>query len=203
MRSIGGWVLRYRGGLAVALLLAAVLCGGLYRIADGAERHSYNKGAVPPDTVRLTSGHRYEISVPGGRKALQKRGILTTSAQCSATPQGGAEIPLTVTVLSQDVRPTNALGSFVSPISGRVHVSCSSWGAVFVDDSDDSSWDFAGLWLVLAAVFLTGGVALGLSALYARTEGRPAREDDEIERRLRVGGADYEVGRGDAGDVLR
>lgn len=198
MRAFGGWVLRYRGGLAVGLLLAAVLCGGLYRVADGAEKHSYNAGAVPPETVRLTAGHRYEISAPDGRKALQKRGIVTTVAQCSVTPDGGGEVPLTVTVLSNDVRPTNALANFVSPISGRVHLDCGPWGAVFVDDSDDSAWDVAGLWLVLAAIFLTSGVALGLSALYART----ARDDDEIERRLRVGGAHLEVGPDDGDDVL-
>lgn len=199
MRAFGGWVIRHRGVLAVALLLGAVLFGGLFRVADGAERHSYNSGATPPDTVGLTAGHKYEVSVPGGRKALQKRGIVTTSGQCSVTQDGGVEVPLTITVLSPDVRPTNALGNFVAPINGSVHVDCGSWGAVFVDDSDDSSWDFAGLWLVLAAFFLTGGVALGLSALYART----ARDDEEIERRLRVGGAHHEVGPDDAGDVVR
>jgi hypothetical protein len=198
VRSFGDWVLRRRGILAVVVLLAGALCGGLYRVSDGAEKHSYNAGAVPPETVRLTVGHRYEISVPGGRKALQKRGIVTTSAQCSVTPDGGVEVPLAVTVLSNDVRPTNALANFVSPISGRVHLDCGSWGAVFVDDSDDSGWDYAGLWLVLAAIFLTAGVALGLSALYTRT----ARQDEEIERRLRVG-AHHEVGPGDADDVLR
>ena len=198
MRSFGGWVMRRRAVLAVVLLFAAVLCGGLYRVADGVERHSYNKGATPPDTVRLTAGHRYEISVSGGRKALQKRGVDTATAQCSATPSDAAEVPLTVTVLSNDVRPTNALGNFLSPISGRVHLDCGQWGAVFVDDADDSNWDFAGLWLVFTAIFLTSGVALGLSALYARTTGR----DEEIERRLRVGGAHYEVGPGDADDLL-
>ena len=44
--------------------------GDEFRVADGAERHSYNSGATPPDTVRLTAGHKYEVSVPGGRKAL-------------------------------------------------------------------------------------------------------------------------------------
>ncbi|HEY3632971.1 MAG TPA: hypothetical protein VGL21_18860 [Jatrophihabitantaceae bacterium] len=198
MRAFGAWVIRHRGVLAVALLLGAVLFGGLFRVADGAERHSYNSGATPPDTVRLTAGHKYEVSVPGGRKALQKRGVETTSGQCSVTQDGGVAVPLAITVLSPDVRPTNALGNFVAPIGGRVHIDCGSWGAVFVDDSDDSSWDFAGLWLVLAAIFLTGGVALGLSALYART----ACDDDEVERRLRVGGH-YEVGPDNAGDVLR
>jgi hypothetical protein len=203
VRSFGGWVMRRRAALAVALLLAAVLCGALWRVSDGAEHHSYNSGATPPDTVRLSAGHRYEISVPGGRKALQKRGVITTSAQCSVSQNNGLDVALTVTVLSPDVRPTNALGSFIAPVSGRVHVDCGSWGAVFVDDSDDSSWDFAGLWLVLTAIFLTAGVALGLSALYARSEGRAARENDEVERRIGVGGAHHEVGPGDAGDVLR
>ena len=198
-KSLGAFILRYRGVIAVALLLAAALCGGLYRIADGSEKHSYNSGAQPPATVQLTTGHTYEISVPGGHKALQKRGISTAAALCSLSRDGASPMTLTVTPLSADVRPTNAVATFVSPLSGRVHLDCGSWGAVYIDDSDDSAWDFSGLFLVLAALFLTAGVALGLSALYART----ARDDHEIERGVGVGGGRHEVGGGDADDLLR
>src|SRR3989442_4902851 len=93
VRAFGRWVVRHRGVLAVALLLGAVLFAGLSRVADGAERHSYNRGATPPDSVRLTAGHKYEVSVPGGRKALARRGIVTTSAQCSIVQDGGAGVP--------------------------------------------------------------------------------------------------------------
>jgi hypothetical protein len=200
VRSLGAFVMRRRGVLAVVLLLAAVLFGGLYRVADGMERHSYNAGAVPPQTVKLTSGHRYEISVPGGRKALANRGISATAADCSLSQAGGVSTPLTVTVISTDVRPTNALATFVSPVSGQVHLDCGPWGAVYVDDADDSGWDFAGLFLVLTAICLTGGLALGLSALYAA---RSARDDDEIQRRVGAFGADHEVGPRNADDVPR
>ena len=200
MRSLGAFVMRRRGVLAVVLLLAAVLFGGLYRVADGMEKHSYNAGAVPPQTVELTSGRQYEISVPGGRKALAKRGISASAADCSLTQDGGASVPLTVTPISADVRPTNALATFVSPVSGRVHLDCGPWGAVYVDDADDSGWDFAGLFLVLTAICLTCGLALGLSALYAA---RAPRDDHEVERRVGVLGADHEVGAGDADDLPR
>jgi hypothetical protein len=200
VRSLGAFVMRRRGVLAVVLLLAAVLFGGLYRVADGAEKHSYNAGAVPPQTVKLTSGHQYEISVPGGRNALAKRGISAKAAECSLSPDGGSSTPLTVSPISDDVRPTNALATFVSPVSGRVHLDCGQWGAVYVDDADDSGWDFAGLFLVLTAICLTCGLALGLSALYAA---RTARDDQEIQRRVSVFGADHEVGTGDPGDVPR
>jgi len=199
VRRFGDLVMRRRGPIAVVLLLAGVLFGGLYRVADGVEKHSYNAGAVPPQTVQLTKGRQYEISVPGGRDALAKRGISATVAQCSITPSSGGPVQLTVTVIPQDVRPTNALATFTSPLTGQAHLDCGTWGAVYVDDSDDSSWDFAGLFLVLTAVFLTLGVALGLSALYARS----ARDDEEIERRIGFLGSDHEVGPGDSDDVLR
>src|SRR5262245_24410616 len=135
--------MRLRGPIAVVLLLAGVLFGGLYRVADGVEKHSYNAGAVPPQTVQLTKGNQYQISVPGGRDALAKRGISATAVQCSITPSSGGPVQLTVTPISQDVRPTNALATFTSPLTGRAHLDCGAWGAVYVDDSDDSSWDFA------------------------------------------------------------
>ncbi len=198
MRSFGTIALRHQGVVAVALLLAGVLFGGLYRVADGLEKHSYNTGAVPPQTVRLTSGHRYQISVPGGRKALEKRGVSAATAQCSLSQDGGASTTLTVTTISADVRPTNALASFVSPVSGQVHLDCGPWGAVYVDDADDSGWDFAGLFLLLTAICLTAGVAFGLSALYAGM----SRDGDEVQRRVGIRGAHHEIGTGDADDVL-
>lgn len=192
------FVMRHRGLLAVVLLLAAVLLAGLYRVSDGLEKHSYNTGATPPQTVHVTSGHRYQISRPGGRRALQQHGISPTQAQCSLIPESGGPVALTVTVISTDVRPTNALATFVSPVTGNVRIDCGSWGAVYVDDSDNSGFDYAGLFLVLTAVCLTLGVALGLSALYARS----SRDDDDIERRLGITGVHHEAGPDDADDVL-
>lgn len=190
---MGSFVMRYRGVIAVVLLLAAVLLGGLYRVADGLEKHSYNAGAVPPDRVTLTQGRTYQISVPGGRKALAKRGITTHAAQCSATLPSGDSQNLSVTPLSDDVRPTNTIATFVAPLSGSVHIDCGPWGAVYVDDADNAGWDYAGLFLLLTAICLTLAVALGLSALYAR-------HGDQVQRRLSVGAGDHEVGHGDGGD---
>jgi hypothetical protein len=165
---VGSFVMRFRGVIAVVLLVAAVLFGGLYRVADGLEKHSYNSGAVPPDTVKLTEGRTYQISVPGGRKALAERGISASVGQCSVTQPSGVTKNLSVTPLSDDVRPTNAIATFVAPFSGPVHLDCGQWGAVYVDDADNSQWDYAGLFLLLTAICLTLAVAFGLSALYAR-----------------------------------
>lgn len=187
--------MRFRGVIAVVLLLAAVLFGGLYRVADSLEKHSYNSGAVPPDTVTLTQGHTYQISVPGGRKALAKRGISTSTALCSLSLPSGVTQTLNVSPLSNDVRPTNTIATFVAPLSGSVHIDCGPWGAVYVDDADNSGWDYAGLFLLLTAICLTLAVALGLSALYARHDGK-------VEGGVRVGAADHEIGRGDREDTL-
>lgn len=192
---MGSFVMRFRGVIAVVLLLAAVLFGGLYRVADGLEKHSYNSGAVPPDTVQLTQGRTYQISVPGGRKALAERGISTSVAQCSVTQASGVSQDLSVTLLSNDVRPTNAIATFVAPVSGSVHLDCGQWGAVYVDDADNAGWDYAGLFLLLTAICLTLAVALGLSALYAR-------HSDQVKGGVRVATGDNEVGRADGGDSV-
>ena len=184
---MGSFVMRFRGVIAVVLLFAAALFGGLYRVADGLEKHSYNAGAVPPDTVTLTQGRTYQISVPGGRKALASRGISTGVGQCSVTQASGASQHLQVTVLSNDLRPTNTIATFVSPLSGSVHLDCGPWGAVYVDDADNRGWDYAGLFLLLTAICLTLAVALGLSALYARHSDRDLRSAG-------IGAGDHEAG---------
>lgn len=192
---MGSFVMRFRGVIAVVLLLVAVLFGGLYRVADGLEKHSYNSGAVPPDKVQLTQGRTYQISVPGGRKALAERGISTSVAQCSVTQPSGVSQHLSVTLLSNDVRPTNAIATFVAPVSGSVHLDCGEWGAVYVDDADNAGWDYAGLFLLLSAICLTLAVALGLSALYAR-------HGDQVKDGVGVATGDQEVRRGDGGDSV-
>ena len=128
MHRAGRPIMRHRGVVAAMLLGATVLLAGLYRVADGSEHHSYNAGAVPPMTVKLTNGHTYEISVPGGRDALKKRGISTQVAQCSWTQDSSGKRVLKVTPLSQDVRATHAIATFTSPVSGEVHVDCAGMG---------------------------------------------------------------------------
>jgi len=186
------------------LVIATMFFAGLYRVADGAEKHSYNSGAVPPSTVELTQGHSYEISVRGGRKALQQRGITTTAAECTWSEGNTRDQVLTVSVLSADVRPTHALATFEAPVGGRVHIECAGWNPVFVDDADNSGWDYAGLFLVLTAVCLTLAVAAGLSGLYtASLLGDSSRDDDEIEAGLEAVAGKGEVGGADSGDVAR
>jgi hypothetical protein len=201
---IGGLVMRHRGVLAAILIAATVLLAGLYRVADGTERHSYNAGAIPPSTFELTSGHRYEISVPGGRDALHKRGVSESAAQCSwSQGSGSAGQVLKVTVLSTDVRPTHAIATFTAPAGGRVHIDCAGWGAVYVDDADDSGWDYAGLFLLLTTICATLGLALGMSAMYARGSAqRASRYDDEIQAGIEPLSAHPEVGGTHGSDVL-
>jgi hypothetical protein len=200
----GGLIMRHRGVVAVMLIAAAVLLAGLYRVADGTEHHSYNSGAVPPMTVKLTNGQTYEISVPGGRDALKKRGVSTQVAQCSFTQGSSGQRVLKVTPVSADVRATHAIATFTSPVSGEVHVDCAGWGAVYVDDADDAEWDYAGLFLLLTTITLTLAVALGISAMYARgTSQRAARYDDEIEAGVEPVAVDPEVGGTDSGHIPR
>jgi hypothetical protein len=204
MHRAGGPMLRHRGIVATMLIGATVLLAGLYRVADGSEHHSYNAGAVPPMTVKLTNGHSYEISVPGGRDALKKRGISTQVAQCLWTQGSSGKRVLKVTPLSPDVRATHAIATFTSSVSAEVHIDCAGWGAVYVDDADDSEWDYAGLFLLLTTICLTAAVALGISALYARgTSLRAARYDDEIEAGVEPFAADPKVGGTDGGHVAR
>jgi hypothetical protein len=204
MHRAGGPITRHRGIVAAMLIGATVLLAGLYRVADGSEHHSYNAGAVPPMTVKLTNGQTYEISAPGGRDALKKRGISTQVAQCSWTQGSSGTRVLKVTPLSQDVRATHAIANFTSPVSGTVHIDCAGWGPVYVDDADDSGWDYAGLFLLLTTICLTAAVALGISALYARgTSLRAARYDDEIEAGVEPFAVDPEVGGADGGHLAR
>ena len=204
VRRLGVLISRHKSPIAVALVIATVLFAGLYRVANGVEKHSYNAGAVPPTTVDLTEGHTYEISLPGGRDALEKRGVSVTQAlaQCAWTQRSGSpsEQVLDVTVLSADVRPTHAIATFVAPVSGQVHIDCAGWGAVYVDDADNAGWDYAGLFLVLTTICLTLAVALGLSALYARSEAA-RRERDEIEAATESLAGHREVGGTDGGHV--
>ena len=204
VRRLSVLVSRHKSPIAVALIIATVLFAGLYRVANGVEKHSYNAGAVPPTTVVLTSGRTYEISLPGGRDALEKRGVSVTQAlaQCAWTQRSGSpsEQVLDVTVVSADVRPTHAIATFVAPVSGRVHIDCAGWGAVYVDNADNAGWDYAGLFLVLTTICLTLAVALGLSALYARSGGTP-RDRDEIEAGARPLTGHHEVGGTDGGYV--
>ncbi len=190
--------------LAVGLVLAA-----LYRIVGVSEQHAYAPGAQPANSVRITAGRTYQLSVPGGATALHKRGIGSGTLQCEWSSNGSASQVLAVTTESSD-KATNTVATFTGPFTGEIHVDCLGWGTMFVDDADDASFDLAGLFLLLSILALGVGAGLGLSALRgARTDadgelGRATREDEDIERLVHVvhlRSEDREVGGADSGDL--
>jgi hypothetical protein len=200
---------RSRGLSAVAatgFIIAALLFGALYRIVSGTEHHAFAPGAVAPGTVHLTQGKNYMLSVAGGVKDLQARGLDVATPQCEWSVGGGASQALTVTPAGASTKAVDVVATFDAPYTGDVHVDCLGWGPIFVDDADNSAPDAAGWLLLLATVSLTAGVGLGLAALRAagpRSERAPG-QDDEVERLVHVvrdRSADDEVLGGDGGNV--
>ena len=152
---------------AVVLLIAAVLCFGLSASFKATGRHAYNSGQ-PASTFALTAGNQYQLSVRGGRSALTARGLSADQPQCSWSLGNAVAQALTVSPLPADTRSVNVVATFVAPATGRLDIGCATWGAMFVDDSEDSAFDRAGLFLLLGIVTLTCGLALGLATLYRR-----------------------------------
>ncbi len=197
-----------RAGAAAVLLLAGLLCWGLFRVISGTEHHAYSAGAVPPVHIRVTATNQYTLSVPGGVAALKRRNVALKQAQCAWSTNGSALQALPVST-DPNTKATEVVGTFIAPITGDIHIECSGWGPVFVDDANNATGDPAGYFLVLAMITLTLGVGFGLSALRTSTAGRPsraAREYDEIEGAVHLGDVlreHGEVGGGDPGDVQR
>ncbi len=191
------------------LVLLGMVFAGMSRIAAGTERHSFSPSAVPPATVQVTSGHTYLVSVPGGVDALSKRGLNPSGLRCEWSAADSGPQPLDVSLYGPDSKATNAIGSFVAPVTGAIHINCVGWGTVFVDDAANASGDAAGLLLVLCIVAFTVGLALCLSAWRSYRLGQPddraraADEDEEIERLIDVVHArveNVEFGEPDRGD---
>lgn len=198
------------GAAGVVLLALGIVLAGLSRVAAGTEHHSFAPGAVPPSSAHVTSGHQYLLSVPGGVDALSARGTDPATLRCQWSAAGTAAKSLDIEPGGPDTKATNAIASFTAPVTGAVHVDCTGWGAVFVDDADNASGDLAGLFLVLCIVAFTLGSGLALSALrsyLARPEADsagPAGDDDEVERfvyLVHVRSEDDEVGGSDRGDI--
>lgn len=179
-----------RGALAAVALLVAVSCGSLAWIFAATESHAYAHGPAP-QTVHLTSGHQYLLSVPGGYRALVKRANVQ-APQCTYTLEsaagGATTLPLAVDPFGADTKATNAVGVFVAPTTGEARVECLGWGAVYVDDADDSGVDVSTLLVAVASVALLAAIGLGLSALRGLlAEARAsAREDEEVEHLVQV-----------------
>jgi hypothetical protein len=154
------------GILGGVLMAMAALFAACYRIADSLGSDSFNAGAQPPAAVRLTEGHVYQLSVPGGIGALVKARIDPNAPSCTWSSAGAASAGLAVQPLGADNKSIHAVGTFVAPATGRVHVDCGNWGEVFIDDADDAGTDLAGFFVLAATCALTIGGALVMWALW-------------------------------------
>jgi hypothetical protein len=178
--------------VAVVGLLVGFAALGVWRVASGSQDLPFDNGAAPPASVQVTKSVTYSLAVPGGAQAMLAHGVPGRSTagqqvlalQCtwsSAGANGTSGLALDVTAESTSTKAENTVGHFVAPVTGRIHVDCSGWGAMFVPDSDDRPYDWSGLALVVAVVALTVGAALGLSELrLAMLRGRERRADDEL-----------------------
>jgi hypothetical protein len=200
---------RSRAVSAIVLILVGLFAAGLYRLVSGTERHSWSPGAVVPSTVAVTMNETYELAVPGGVSAWQKHGLNPSAIGCQWSTAGSGQTTLVVTAYGANTKATNAIASFTSPVTGSIHIDCSGWGAVFVDDADGAPGDSAGWFLVLAAIALTVGAGLGLSAMRMAHGGRErdsagSSEDEQIQalvHSVRVRAGDDEVAGSDRGDI--
>lgn len=141
------------------------------QLASTGGPHSYDPSAVAPKTVTLTAGATYLLSTAQGPKAAPA----ATPLRCAYRTTSGLPVQdaLAVQPLSGDTRATHAVASFVSPVGGRVMITCSGGTVgsreVFVDNSDAAPGDPAGLLLLLAVVTLLAGSGLLLGGWYAAT----------------------------------
>jgi hypothetical protein len=192
------------------LLVVGLLCCALYRVVSGSEHHAYSAGAEAPQSVHLTAGTSYTLSVPGGVRTLLDRGVDVSAAQCQWSIGGSAAQALTVTAERADTKATNVVATFIAPFTGDLHIDCAGWGGVFVDNADNTSADVAGWFLLVGVIALTLGVGLGLSewrlSAERRSAERTSREDDQVETLVGshdTGFGDHEIGGTHLGDVTQ
>jgi hypothetical protein len=206
-----------RVAVAAALLLVGLLGLGLWRVLSGSENLPFSQGATPPTSVHVTKDKTYTLAVPGGMKAMLARGVAAASSangqtlglQCNWSAGASTDAQaLSVSAESTSTKALNTVAHFVAPTTGKIHIDCDDWGAMFVPDSDDRSADWSGWALLLAMITLTVGAGLGLSELRLAWEraqlSRASGDDDEVERfvdpaAFRI--EDWEVGGSDRDDV--
>lgn len=167
------------------LVIVGVACWVLFVLQSRSEQHAFNGGANPRDFVRVAAGRTYAIAIHGGVRRLTQLGLNPEQLRCTAAPRGGAPQVLRLTTETSDTKANNQIATFVAGVSGDVQVRCSGIGAVYVDNAEDSPFDWSGLWLVLASLTLVVGLPLMLSALRSTTRradsaDRPVREYDEV-----------------------
>jgi hypothetical protein len=152
------------------LIVLGLLCWALYVRQAGHERHAYARGAAPPTYVHLTAGKTYRIAIHGGVSRELELHVSPSALSCTAARPGEAPGALSVTSepapsSGEDAKTTDQIATFLSQITGPVHVECQTLGAVYVDNADDAAYDWSGVWLVLASIALAVGLPLALSAL--------------------------------------
>lgn len=169
------------------LVLVGVVCWVLFVVQSRSQHLSFSSAASPPQSVRVVAGHTYSIAIHGGVRRLAELGIESSALHCTIAQTGQPPRALQLTAESSDSKANNQIATFVSAVSGDVQIRCTNIGAVYVDNAADASFDWSGLWLVLASLSLVIGLPLTLSLLRGTTRrapesaARPVREYDEVQ----------------------
>jgi hypothetical protein len=178
-----------KSGVAVGLLIAGLLCLGLWRVFSGSEHQAFAKGATPPSSSSVTAGHTYSLAVPGGVPAMLSHGISQLNSNgnqilaltCEWSENGSSRQSLPVSSESIGTKAETTVAHFTAPVTGRISVACDGWGAMFVPDAASGSSDPSGLFLLLAIGTLTVGASLALSVGYQVSKLRAERAADQVQ----------------------
>ncbi|MDQ2959368.1 MAG: hypothetical protein M3Y42_20705 [Actinomycetota bacterium] len=171
-----------RLGIGVLLMLAAVVVFAGSRLVAGRQQHSYDPGAVPAASYRLTGGKEYQLSSPVGVAKLQKAGLLSSLA-CTWSSDGDLQTPLAIVTTQTDDRDLRTFATITAPTTGRLQISCARISQVFVDDSDDTGRDNSALLVLLTIALGVAGVGIGVSGGYRVVGLRPVavRRPDRVD----------------------
>ncbi|MGI8666555.1 MAG: hypothetical protein ACR2N4_11070 [Jatrophihabitans sp.] len=167
-----------RLAIGVLLILIAVVLFAATRLVAGGQRHSYDPGATPPTSYRLTAGRTYQLSSPTGVASLQKDGVLTSLA-CSWSTDGELLNPLTIVTTLTDDRDLRTFATVIAPATGSLRIACNRIDKVFLDDADDSGPDTSALLLLITIAVGVLGVSAAVSGGYQLSAGQPNRPLDQ------------------------
>jgi hypothetical protein len=148
------------------LVLAGLAFWALFvKQSGGVEQHAYNRAGHPPSYAGVVTGKTYNIAIHGGVDREVALGLDPAQLTCTAARPGQVPGALNLVAENKDSKATNQIASFVSAITGQVHVECKGIGTVYLENAVGASFDWSGVWLVLASLALAVGLPLGLSAL--------------------------------------
>jgi hypothetical protein len=155
--------------IGLVLLIVGVLCW-IARTPYGGHDHSWSASATPPATIALSAGKTYHLSTVDGAGA----GALASCQLSRAVEPVAASSALPLLPINAD-RVIHEVNAFISPVTGRVRISCVGEGGgavpVFVDDADGVGRD-RGSALLVAAIVLG---SIGLVFCTARISSKPRR----------------------------